>query len=40
MYLNHVRRLGFEEALDCGFLRDHFLKLLKIINEVDDRMFD
>ena len=38
--MNYVRKLGFEEAPDYGFLRDLFLKVLKNIGETDDRMFD
>ena len=38
--MNYVRKLGFEEAPDYGFLRDLFTKVLKNLNESDDRMFD
>lgn len=38
--MNYVRKLGFEEAPDYGFLRDLFLKVLKNIGESDDRAFD
>ena len=38
--MNYVRKLGFEEAPDYGFLRDLFTKVLKNLNETDDRMFD
>ena len=37
---NYVRKLGFEEAPDYGFLRDLFLKVLKNMGESDDRVFD
>ena len=40
IYMNYVRKLGFEESPDYGFLRDLFLKVLKNIGETDDRMFD
>ncbi|KAH8104254.1 kinase-like domain-containing protein, partial [Phellopilus nigrolimitatus] len=40
IYMNYVRKLGFEEAPDYGFLRDLFLKVLKNLGESDDRMFD
>lgn len=38
--MNYVRKLGFEEAPDYGFLRDLFLKVLKNLGESDDRAFD
>ena len=38
--LDYIRKLGFEEAPDYGFLRDLFLKVLKNIGETDDRMFN
>ncbi|KAL5526270.1 YCK2_2 [Sanghuangporus sanghuang] len=40
IYMNYVRKLGFEEAPDYGFLRDLFLKVLKNLGESDDRVFD
>ncbi|KAL5525477.1 hypothetical protein ACEPAG_6813 [Sanghuangporus baumii] len=40
IYMNYVRKLGFEEAPDYGFLRDLFLKVLKNLSESDDRVFD
>ncbi|THH07464.1 hypothetical protein EW145_g3372 [Phellinidium pouzarii] len=40
IYMNYVRKLGFEEAPDYNFLRDLFLKVLKNLGESDDRMFD
>ena len=38
--MNYVRKLGFEEAPDYGFLRELFLKVLKNLGESDDRMLD
>ncbi|KAG9007725.1 casein kinase I [Tulasnella sp. JGI-2019a] len=40
IYLNYVRKLGFEENPDYDFLRDLFTKVLKNIGEVDDGVFD
>lgn len=40
IYLNYVRKLGFEETPDYDFLRDLFSKVLKNIGEVDDSVFD
>ena len=40
IYMNYVRKLGFEESPDYNFLRDLFLKVLKNLNESDDRVFD
>lgn len=40
IYLNYVRKLGFEEQPDYDFLRDLFSKVLTTIGESDDGMFD
>ena len=40
IYMNYVRKLGFEEAPDYNFLRDLFSKVLKNIHEEDDSVFD
>ena len=40
IYLNYVRKLGFEETPDYDFLRDLFTKVLKNNNEADDQIYD
>jgi len=40
IYLNYVRKLGFEEAPDYDFLRELFSKVMKNNNDVDDGVFD
>ncbi|EGN99147.1 hypothetical protein SERLA73DRAFT_181981 [Serpula lacrymans var. lacrymans S7.3] len=40
IYMNYVRKLGFEETPDYEFLRELFAKVLKNIGEVDDGIFD
>ena len=40
IYLNYVRKLGFEEAPDYDFLRDLFAKALRQNGDADDGMFD
>lgn len=40
IYMNYVRKLGFEEAPDYDFLRDLFTKVLKTLGESDDGVFD
>ncbi|KAG8847760.1 hypothetical protein FRB91_011447 [Serendipita sp. 411] len=40
IYLNYVRKLGFEEQPDYDFLRDLFTKVLANIGETDDGQFD
>ena len=40
IYLNYVRKLGFEEAPDYEFLRELFSKVLKNSGDIDDGMFD
>ena len=40
IYLNYVRKLGFEEAPDYDFLRDLFTKVLKNLGEVEDGVYD
>lgn len=40
IYLNYVRKLGFEENPDYDFLRDLFTKVLKNLGEVEDGVFD
>lgn len=38
--MNYVRKLGFEEQPDYDFLRDLFLKVLKNIQQENDKVFD
>ncbi|KAJ7285976.1 CK1/CK1/CK1-G protein kinase [Mycena rebaudengoi] len=40
IYLNYVRKLGFEEAPDYDFLRELFTKVMKNNNDADDGVFD
>ena len=40
IYMNYVRKLGFEETPDYDFLRDLFSKVLKTLGEGDDGVFD
>ncbi|KAI0044839.1 CK1/CK1/CK1-G protein kinase [Auriscalpium vulgare] len=40
IYLNYVRKLGFEETPDYDFLRELFSKVLKNSNEVEDGVYD
>ncbi|EGO18694.1 hypothetical protein SERLADRAFT_481029 [Serpula lacrymans var. lacrymans S7.9] len=40
IYLNYVRKLGFEETPDYDFLRELFAKVIKNNNDVDDGIFD
>ncbi|KAI9274740.1 kinase-like domain-containing protein [Phascolomyces articulosus] len=40
IYLQYVRKLGFEEQPDYDFLRDLFAKTLSNINEDDDGVYD
>ncbi|GAA5871661.1 hypothetical protein JCM3774_003011 [Rhodotorula dairenensis] len=40
IYLNYVRKLGFEETPDYDFLRELFTKVLKNRGEVDDGVYD
>ena len=40
IYLNYVRKLGFEEAPDYEFLRELFLKVIKNNGDVEDGVFD
>jgi len=40
IYLNYVRKLGFEETPDYDFLRELFAKVLKSNGEVEDGVFD
>lgn len=40
IYLNYVRKLGFEEAPDYDFLRDLFTKVMKSSGDVDDQVYD
>ena len=40
IYLNYVRKLGFEEAPDYDFLRDLFAKVLRQNGDGDDGLFD
>ncbi|CAE6508398.1 unnamed protein product [Rhizoctonia solani] len=40
IYMNYVRKLGFEETPDYDFLRELFTKMLKDAGEVDDGVMD
>ena len=40
IYLNYVRKLGFEETPDYDFLRDLFAKVMKNNGDMDDGIFD
>lgn len=40
IYLNYVRKLGFEETPDYDFLRELFTKVLKNAGEPEDGMYD
>ena len=40
IYLNYVRKLGFEETPDYDFLRELFTKVLKNMNQVEDGVYD
>ncbi|KAG7092584.1 bifunctional choline kinase/ethanolamine kinase cki1 [Marasmius oreades] len=40
IYLNYVRKLGFEETPDYEFLRELFTKVMKNNNDADDGVFD
>ena len=40
IYLNYVRKLGFEETPDYDFLRELFTKVLRSTNEVEDGVYD
>ncbi|KAJ3725817.1 CK1/CK1/CK1-G protein kinase [Lentinula raphanica] len=40
IYLNYVRKLGFEETPDYDFLRELFAKVIKTNGDVDDGVFD
>lgn len=40
IYLNYVRKLGFEETPDYEFLRELFTKVLKNSGEMEDGVYD
>ncbi len=40
IYMNYVRKLGFEETPDYDFLRELFTKIMKTLGEADDGVFD
>ncbi|KAF8149835.1 kinase-like protein [Crassisporium funariophilum] len=40
IYMNYVRKLGFEETPDYDFLRELFTKVLKTLGEQEDGIFD
>ncbi|KAF5367096.1 hypothetical protein D9758_003959 [Tetrapyrgos nigripes] len=40
IYMNYVRKLGFEETPDYDFLRELFTKVLKTLDEKEDGVFD
>ncbi|KAH9914888.1 uncharacterized protein BXZ73DRAFT_106395 [Epithele typhae] len=39
-HLNYVRKLGFEETPDYGFLRELFAKVLKNNGDIEDGVYD
>jgi len=40
IYLNYVRKLGFEETPDYDFLRELFTKVMKNNSDIDDQVYD
>ncbi|KAJ2917404.1 hypothetical protein MD484_g2989, partial [Candolleomyces efflorescens] len=40
IYMNYVRKLGFEETPDYDFLRELFTKVIRTSGEVEDGVFD
>jgi len=40
IYLNYVRKLGFEETPDYDFLRELFAKVLKSSGDIEDGVYD
>ncbi|KAI7866066.1 casein kinase I isoform gamma-1 [Spinellus fusiger] len=40
IYLQYVRKLGFEESPDYDFLRELFTKVIKNANQVEDGVYD
>ena len=40
IYMNYVRKLGFEEVPDYDFMRELFTKVLKALGEPEDGVFD
>lgn len=40
IYMNYVRKLGFEESPDYDFLRELFTKVLKTLGEQEDGIYD
>lgn len=40
IYLNYVRKLGFEETPDYDFLRELFSKVLKNNGDIEDHVYD
>ena len=40
IYLNYVRKLGFEETPDYDFLRELFAKVLKNNGDLEDGVYD
>ncbi|KAI0029384.1 CK1/CK1/CK1-G protein kinase [Vararia minispora EC-137] len=40
IYLNYVRKLGFEETPDYDFLRELFAKVMKNNGDIDDQIYD
>ncbi|KAJ3572559.1 hypothetical protein NP233_g3011 [Leucocoprinus birnbaumii] len=40
IYMNYVRKLGFEETPDYDFLRELFSKVLKTLGEQEDGVYD
>jgi hypothetical protein len=40
IYLNYVRKLGFEETPDYDFLRELFAKVMKNNGDIDDQVYD
>jgi casein kinase 1 len=40
IYLNYVRKLGFEETPDYDFLRELFAKVMKNNGDIDDGVYE
>lgn len=40
IYLNYVRKLGFEETPDYDFLRELFTKVMRTNGDVEDGVYD
>ena len=40
IYLNYVRKLGFEETPDYDFLRELFTKIIRTNGDIEDGVYD